>query len=204
MRVRRERVAQEHDEVDTAAGDERAVREIAAERARLRLADGEREAVLDQPAGRLGGDQARDTEHVDLAANELEQLVLLAVVRDQCDLHAGSLVGLLSGPSPGGANRGEEVVVAEGFGQVRGGAGIDRAGDELLVPEGGQHHDRDRPFAHDLAHGVDPVQPRHLHVDHGEVGCCCARHRDRFDAVTGLCADLEAGALEQAPRCRAS
>src|SRR6185436_2046529 len=80
--------------------------------------------------------------------------------------------------------------------QVSENAGLDGAGDELVLPVGGQHHDRDRALGEDPAGGLDPVEARHLHVEDGELGLRGLRQSDGFLAVSGLGADLVPRALE--------
>ena len=65
---------------------------------------------------------------------------------------------------------GQQVRLAERLDEIAEDARLDRAGDELLLAVGGEHHDRDRPLGEDAAGGLDPVEPRHLHVEDGEVG----------------------------------
>src|SRR6188472_4477905 len=69
--------------------------------------------------------------------------------------------------------------------------------DQLFLTVGGQHHDRDRAFVQDGARGLNPVQLRHLHVEHSQVGLRGAGELDRFGAVLRLRAHVEAGILEQ-------
>ena len=53
------------------------------------------------------------------------------------------------------------------------------------------------PLVENAARGLDPVEPRHLDVEQGEVGRLGPSELDRLLAVAGLGAHLEPGALEQ-------
>jgi len=79
----------------------------------------------------------------------------------------------------GRVDRGQEILLAEGFDEVAEDAGLDRARDELVLAVGRQHHDRDRALVENAARGLDPVEPGHLHVEHGDVGLGrpCKLHR---------------------------
>ena len=95
-------------------------------------------------------------------------------------------------------DRRQQVGLAERLHEVAEDAGLDRARDELALAVGGHHHDRDRPLVEDAARRLDPVEPRHLHVEERDVGLGLARELDGLLAVARLGADLEAGRLEQA------
>ena len=97
----------------------------------------------------------------------------------------------------GSLDRRHDVLLAERLDEVAVDAGLGGAVDELALAERGQHHDRDRPLLEDLARGLDPVEPGHLDVHHGQVGLVLAGERDRLLAVTRLGDDLVACALEQ-------
>src|SRR5581483_2885749 len=62
---------------------------------------------------------------------------------------------------------------------------------------GAEDDDRDRPLVDDPPGGLDPVEPRHLHVDDRQVRLVLARELDRLEAVPRLGADVVAGILEQ-------
>ena len=94
-------------------------------------------------------------------------------------------------------DRRHEVLLAERLDEVPEDAGFDRARDELLLAVGGEQHDRHRAVVEDPPGGLDPVEPRHLHVHDREVGLELARERDRLLAVARLAGDLVAGPLEQ-------
>jgi hypothetical protein len=85
VRLRGHRVAQEHDDVDAAVGQLGADLEIAAERPRQLALDLEPVRGRDAPAGRARRDQPALRERVAVLARERDDLVLLRVVRDQCD-----------------------------------------------------------------------------------------------------------------------
>jgi hypothetical protein len=91
----------------------------------------------------------------------------------------------------------QQVALAERLDQVAEHPRLDRARDELVLAVGGQHHDRDRPLVEDPPRRLDPVEARHLHVQHREVGLLRPRELDRLQAILRLRADLEPGALEQ-------
>ena len=99
-----------------------------------------------------------------------------------------------------GGDRREEVLLAKRLHEIAEDAGLDRARDELLLPVRREHHDRDRPLLEDPPRRLDPVELRHLHVEHREVGLFRARELDRLLAVLGLGAHVEARALEQLPQ----
>ena len=92
---------------------------------------------------------------------------------------------------------GQQVGLAERLHEVAEDAGLDRARHELALAVGGHHHDRDRPLVEDPPRRLDPVEPRHLHVEERDVGLGLARELDRLLAVARLGAHLEAGRLEQ-------
>ena len=101
------------------------------------------------------------------------------------------------------ASRRDQILFAERLDEVAEDAGLDRAGDELILPVGGEHDDRDRALLEDPPGRLDAVEVGHLHVQHGEVGLVLAGERHRLFAVAGLGDDLVAGALEQAREGRA-
>src|SRR5262245_23042650 len=90
-------------------------------------------------------------------------------------------------------DRGNDVLLAERLHEVAVHADLGRTLDELALVEGGQHHDRDRPLLDDPPRRLDPVEPRHLDVHHGEVGLELAREADGFLAVARLADHLVAG-----------
>ena len=98
-----------------------------------------------------------------------------------------------------GANRREEILLTEGLDEVPEDAGLGRTLHELVLPVGGEHHDRDRALVEDSPGGLDPVELRHLDVQKSQVRALGAGQEDRFFAVAGLGADLETGVLEQGP-----
>jgi hypothetical protein len=98
-----------------------------------------------------------------------------------------------------GANRREEVLLAERLDEIPEDAGLRRTLHELVLPVGGEHHDRDRALVEDSPGGLDPVELRHLDVQKGQVRALGAGQEDGFFAVAGLGADLETGVLEQGP-----
>ena len=100
-------------------------------------------------------------------------------------------------PGPRRLDRGQQIRLAKRLHEIPEDADLDRARDELLLPVRRQHHHRDRPLVEDAARRLDPVEPRHLHVEDGQVRQLGAGERDRLLAVARLGADLEAGALEQ-------
>ena len=77
---------------------------------------------------------------------------------------------------------------------------LESAGHEVVLPVGGEHDDRNRPFVEDPPSGLDPVQLGHLHVEDGHVRPLRPGKRHRFLPIAGLGADLEAGPLEQRPK----
>ena len=99
-----------------------------------------------------------------------------------------------------GVDRGQQVLLAERLDEVAEDTGLDRARDELVLAVRGQHHDRDRPLVENPPRRLDPVEPRHLHVEHSEVRLLGARELDRLEPVASLSADLEPGAFEQLPQ----
>ena len=96
-------------------------------------------------------------------------------------------------------NRREEVLLTERLDEVPEDAGLRRTLHELVLPVGGEHHDRDRALVEDAPGGLDPVELRHLDVQKGEVRALGAGQEDGFFAVAGLGADLETGVLQQGP-----
>ena len=98
-----------------------------------------------------------------------------------------------------GANRREEVLLTERLDEIPEDAGLRRTLHELVLPVGGEHHDRDRALVEDSPGGLDPVELRHLDVQKGQVRALGAGQEDGFFAVAGLGADLETGVLEQGP-----
>ncbi len=102
-------------------------------------------------------------------------------------------------PRARGANRREEVLLTERLDEVPEDAGLRRTLHELVLPVGGEHHDRDRALVEDAPGGLDPVELRHLDVQEGQVRALGAGQEDGFFAVAGLGADLETGVLEQGP-----
>ena len=95
---------------------------------------------------------------------------------------------------------GSRSLSRNGFDQVAEDTGLDRARDELVLAVRGQHHDRDRPLVEDPPRRLDPVEPRHLHVEHRQVGLLGARELDRLEPVLRLRADLEARRSRAATR----
>src|SRR5581483_911238 len=100
-------------------------------------------------------------------------------------------------------DRGQQIALAERLDQVAEHARLDGARDELLLAIRGQHHDRDRPRVEDPSRRLDPVEARHLHVEHREIRLLRLRELDRLDPVLRLCADLEPGRLEQGAQVEA-
>ena len=98
-----------------------------------------------------------------------------------------------------GANRRQEVLLAKRLDEVPEDAGLRRTLHELVLPVGGEHHDRNRALVEDAPGGLDPVELRHLDVQEGQVRALGAGQEDGFFAVAGLGADLETGVLEQGP-----
>ena len=94
-------------------------------------------------------------------------------------------------------DRRHDVLLAERLDEVAVDADLGRALDELALVERGQHHDRDRPLLEDPPRRLDPVEPRHLHVHHRQVGLELARERDRLLAVARLADHLVPRPLEQ-------
>ena len=133
----------------------------------------------------------------------LHQQALRALDRLARGERLGERLGLLAHrrellvAGAGGRDRGHEVLLAERLHEVAEDARLDRAGDELLLAVGGQHHDRDRPLVEDPLRRLDPVELRHLHVHDRELRLVLAGERDRLLAVARLGDDLVAGALEQ-------
>ena len=100
-------------------------------------------------------------------------------------------------PRAGSLNRRQQILLAERLDEIPEHAGLNGAGDDLVLAEGGEHHDRDRPLLEDSPRRIDAVELRHLHVHDREVGQQLARELDRLLAVARLAADLETGALQQ-------
>ena len=98
-----------------------------------------------------------------------------------------------------GANRREEVLLTERLDEIPEDAGLRRTLHELVLPVGGEHHDRDRALVEDSPGGLDPVELWHLDVQKSQVRALGAGQEDGFFAVAGLGADLETGVLEQGP-----
>ena len=94
-------------------------------------------------------------------------------------------------------DRRQQILLAVRLRQVPEHARLDRAADQLVVTVRGEEHDRDRSLGEDPPGRVDAVEPRHLHVEHDEIGLELTRERDRFLAVARLADDLEAPAREQ-------
>ena len=109
------------------------------------------------------------------------------------ELHLGELgvAGL------GGDERGDHVLPAEGLREVAEDAGVDRAGNKLLLPERGQHHDRQRAPLEDPARRLDAVEVGHLDVHHDQVRAQAFRQPDRLGAVAGLADHLVPGPVDQ-------
>ena len=118
-------------------------------------------------------------------------------------------VGLPSAPE-----QGVDLVVEHGLGEVQvlgqqeGGfasridtaseLGGDRLGDFRMIA--GQHHDR-RARGHRVAPeapaGLDPVQPRHVHVQEDDLGPRAHRPLDRLEPVPGLLQPVAGDVLER-------
>ena len=96
-----------------------------------------------------------------------------------------------------GGQRGDEILFAERLYEVAEDAGVDRARDELVLPVGGEHDDRDGSLLENAARRIDAVEVRHLHVHHDQVRLVLAGEGNRLLAVAGLGYHLVAGALEQ-------
>ena len=78
----------------------------------------------------------------------------------------------------GGGDRRQQVVLAERLREVAEDAGVRCARHEAPLGERTHDHDRDRPLVEHPARRFDAVEPRHLHVEHREVGllgACAAR-----------------------------
>ena len=95
------------------------------------------------------------------------------------------------------ADRGEQIGLPERLHEVAEDTRLDGARDELVLPIGGQHHDRNRALLENPARRLDAVEPRHLDIEHGHVRLGLACELDRLEAVARLGAHLEAGLLEQ-------
>ena len=97
-------------------------------------------------------------------------------------------------------NRGKQVLLPKRLDEVAEDAGFDGPGNELFLTVRGQHDDRNRPLVQDPAGRFDPVQARHLHVEHGHVRLLGASELDRLLAVASLRADLEPRPFQQRPQ----
>src|SRR2546430_5779938 len=97
----------------------------------------------------------------------------------------------------GFVQRFDQCTLFERFDDEADHACVDRAGDQLAVPVGGQHDDRDEPLGEDGARGFDAVESRHLHVEDDDVGAKLECELDRFMTIARRAADVEAGRLEQ-------
>jgi hypothetical protein len=80
-------------------------------------------------------------------------------------------------PCRRGRDRRKQVALAERLHEVAEDAGLDRARHELALAVGRHHHDRDRALVEDAPRRLDPVEPRHLHVEERDVrlGLACER-----------------------------
>src|SRR6266540_3795923 len=96
-----------------------------------------------------------------------------------------------------GLDRREQILLAERLHEVPEDACFDSPRNQLVLAVGRQHHDRNRALVKDPPGGLDPVQSRHLHVEHRHVGLHRACELDRLFAVSGLGADLVPGPLEE-------
>ena len=56
---------------------------------------------------------------------------------------------------------------------------------------GGEHHDRTRHLAHDVAQHLQAVEARHLYVERDEVRVQCVHLPDRVESVLGFANDAE-------------
>src|SRR5271166_10912 len=83
MRLRRERIPEEEDDVEAPLGDERADLRVAAERTREQHVDGQVELLGDGTAGRRGRVDLAIRERVAIERGPLRHLVLAGVVRDE-------------------------------------------------------------------------------------------------------------------------
>src|SRR6266540_1551306 len=97
----------------------------------------------------------------------------------------------------GGADRREEVLLAERLDEIPEDAGLGCALHQLVLAVGGQHHDRDRTLVQDAPGRLDAVELGHLDVEDGDIRQLGAGEGDRLLPVTGLGADLEAGPLQE-------
>ncbi len=101
------------------------------------------------------------------------------------------------------ADRREQVLLPERLDEIAEHAGLGGTLHELVLAVGREHHDRDRALLQDPARGLDPVELRHLHVQHGHVRLLRAGEPHGLLAVSCLCADFEAGAFEERPQIEA-
>ncbi len=100
-------------------------------------------------------------------------------------------------PGLRGVDGREQIGLAKGFDQIAEDPGLDRAGHEILLRVRSQHDDRNGSFCEDPAGGLDAVEEPYLDVEDREVGLLPPSELNRLLAVLRLCADLEAGALDQ-------
>ena len=92
MRVGRQRVTEEDDEVELLFSGERANLEVAAQWAGHQAVDVEVELLVEQAACGGGGDEAAGAQHALMTFDELEHCCLGTVVGDECDALRGSCV----------------------------------------------------------------------------------------------------------------
>ena len=97
-------------------------------------------------------------------------------------------------------NRRQQILLAKGLDEVAEHTRFGGALDELVLPVGGQHHDRNRPLVEDPAGRLDPVELRHLDVEEGQIRPLRAREGHRLLPVARLRAHLETGVLQQGPQ----
>ena len=91
----------------------------------------------------------------------------------------------------------DEVALLERLHQVGEGAGVAGLLDQVALGEGGEDEDGGAALAGDVAGGRQPVHPRHLDVEDGEVGVEVADELDGLVAPAGLADDFVALFFEQ-------
>src|SRR5262245_63344567 len=96
-------------------------------------------------------------------------------------------------------DRRQEILLAERLDEVAEDPRLDGTRNELVLAVGSQHDDRYRALVEDSPRGFDPVQSRHLHVEHLDLRLGLARERDGLFPVARFGTALEPRPFEQGP-----
>ena len=94
------------------------------------------------------------------------------------------------------ADRPDELPFAERLGNGCRGSGLEREVEQWSVRVAGERDDRHVPLAQNAAGGLDAVEARKDEVEQDQIGPVVSGELDRLETVARVCADVEAGVLE--------